>query len=52
MKRELIIGIILAVVCGLSVKDVLDAPCCDAARGDCFLTGKIQWVEASSPDSW
>ena len=28
MKRELIIGIILAVVCGLSVKDVLDAIRC------------------------
>lgn len=28
MKRELIIGIILAVVCDLSVKDVLDAIRC------------------------
>ena len=28
MKRELIIGIMLAVVCGLSVKDVLDAIRC------------------------
>lgn len=28
MKRELIIGIMLAAVCGLSVKDVLDAIRC------------------------
>ena len=28
MKRELIIGIMLAVVCGLTAKDVLDATRC------------------------
>lgn len=33
MKRELIIGIMLAVVCGLSVKDVLDAIRCRNAGG-------------------
>ena len=35
MKRELIIGIMLAVVCGLTAKDVLDAIRCRRKSSAC-----------------
>ena len=43
MKRELIIGIILAVVCGLSVKDVLDAIRCRKRAEELGLSQQV-WL--------
>ena len=44
MKRELIIGIILAVVCGLSAKDVLDAIRCRKREGELSLRLQVGLV--------
>ena len=46
MKRELIIGIMLAVVCGLSVKDVLDAIRCRKREEELSL--RLQILQGSA----
>ena len=44
MKRELIIGIMLAVVCGLTAKDVLDAIRCRRREEELSLRRQVGLV--------